>query len=213
MSAVTGLLDISAPKKKNLAPPPPIPKFAADTLPAPRPLPSWRPPPPSCDFQQKSTPPLPPPRTPPSASPSRKKKIKNIRNVHQGVHLPGHPRVGALEWEPLCGPRTFETAERRRQTWNRALSFSEPLKLWYRQDLRRACFQLDLTAGCISPWRQQALVHMLYVCDPETTCSKIEPAPAESQGKSKGGAHKRGLELRTSLPGVKMGFGPPARNR
>ena len=40
------LVDISAPKKKKkLTPPPKRPQFAADTLPAPRPLPSWRPPP------------------------------------------------------------------------------------------------------------------------------------------------------------------------
>ena len=47
--AVPFLVDISAPKKKYLAPPLKIPQFAADTLPAARPLPAF--PPPSWDFQ------------------------------------------------------------------------------------------------------------------------------------------------------------------
>ena len=77
------LVDISAPRKKYLAPPPPcaVPGFTADTLPAPRPLPSWRPPP-LLGFWIKNRPPpprtppppSPAPRTPPSVSPSRKNK-------------------------------------------------------------------------------------------------------------------------------------------
>ena len=77
------LMDISAPKKNILSPPPP--QFTADTLPASRPLPPFleTPPPPFWDFQLKNHPPptswrlglpLPPPRA---------EKNKNIRNVHQ----------------------------------------------------------------------------------------------------------------------------------
>ena len=76
------------PEKKYLAPPPPpIPQFAADTLPPPRPSPSWRPPP-LVEFSIKNRPPphLPAPRSPPFPSPEQK-KIKNIRNVHQGPFL------------------------------------------------------------------------------------------------------------------------------
>ena len=70
------------PEKKNLAPPPQkIPKFAAGTLPAPRPSRPSPPPPPGI-FNQKPIP------HPPGASDSpfplpEQKKIKNIRNVHQ----------------------------------------------------------------------------------------------------------------------------------
>ena len=61
------------PRKKIFSPPPPqIPQFGADNVPAPRPLletplPSW-------EFsKQNGSPPLLAPRTPPSPSPSRKK--------------------------------------------------------------------------------------------------------------------------------------------
>ena len=81
------LVDISAPKKKKISPSPQIPQFTADTFPAPRPLPSWKArPTPLLEFSIKK--PIPPPahRTPPSPSQSRKKKIKNIRNVPQERH-------------------------------------------------------------------------------------------------------------------------------
>ena len=59
-------------KKIFSPPPPPIPQFAADTLPAPWPLLET---PPSWDFQEKQDAPLPSPapRTPPSPSPEQKK--------------------------------------------------------------------------------------------------------------------------------------------
>ena len=68
------------PRKKIFSPPPPVPQFAADTLPAPRPLLEI---PPLLGFSIKNGSPLswrlglplPPPRA--------EKKIKNIRNVHQ----------------------------------------------------------------------------------------------------------------------------------
>ena len=70
-SGSQNLVDISAPNKKILTPPPP-PKFpnSPQTLPAPRPLPSWRPPPLPGIFNEKPIPPpsrrlgvpLPPPR-------------------------------------------------------------------------------------------------------------------------------------------------------
>ena len=61
-------------KKKIFSPSPQIPRCAADTLPAPRPLPSWKPHPP-WDFQVKLRPP-PALRTPQSPFPSRKKNKK-----------------------------------------------------------------------------------------------------------------------------------------
>ena len=55
------LADISAPKKKKFSPPPQIPQFAADTFPAPRPLPLLEePPPPPGNFYKNQTPPPPP---------------------------------------------------------------------------------------------------------------------------------------------------------
>ena len=72
-----------SPEKKYLPPPQKNPQFAADTLPAPRPLLDKHPPPPSGIFNKKSTPPAQRPQTPPSPSPKRKIKIKNIRNVRQ----------------------------------------------------------------------------------------------------------------------------------
>ena len=61
------------PEKKYLAPLPTIPQFAADTLPAPRPLPSSRTPFPGIFNKKSSHLPLPVPRTPASASRSKKK--------------------------------------------------------------------------------------------------------------------------------------------
>ena len=76
------LVGISAPKK-NIYPPPPPHRHSPGTLPPPAPPPR-KPPPPSLCFLFKPAPlaassdasPLPPPQ-------NRKKKIKNIRNVHQ----------------------------------------------------------------------------------------------------------------------------------
>ena len=63
------------PEKKKISPPPPkIPQFAADTLPALRPLLCWRPPPPLHGFSKK-----PMARPPASDSPftlAEQKKIK-----------------------------------------------------------------------------------------------------------------------------------------
>ena len=73
------------PEKKYLAPPP---QFPANTLPAPRP-PGPHPPgrPPPLGFSIKISPPDPPGASD-SAFPSpEQKKIKNIRNVHQGLFL------------------------------------------------------------------------------------------------------------------------------
>ena len=74
------LVDASALKKK-LAPPKKNPQFAAETLPAPRPL--LKPPPPLVGFSIKNGSP-PPPGDSDSPFPlPEHKKIKNIRNVHQ----------------------------------------------------------------------------------------------------------------------------------
>ena len=52
LSEIKNLVGVSTPKKIFSAPPPPkIPQFAADTLPAPPPLPPREPPPPLWDFQ------------------------------------------------------------------------------------------------------------------------------------------------------------------
>ena len=77
------LVDVSAPPQKVFSPPPPrIPQFAADTLPAPPPPGN---PPPCGIFNKKPTPPswrlglpLPPPRA---------EKKKKIRNVHQVISV------------------------------------------------------------------------------------------------------------------------------
>ena len=72
------LVGISAPKKKKFSPPPPNSSQAPS-----RPLPPLL-----LGFSvKKPTPTLLAPRTPPS--PSSRKKIKNIQNVHQGKHPKG----------------------------------------------------------------------------------------------------------------------------
>ena len=69
------------PEKKIFSPPTPqILQFAAETLPAPRPFSLETPPTPG-SFQYKPPPPH-PLGTSPSPTPGRK-KVKNIRNVHQ----------------------------------------------------------------------------------------------------------------------------------
>ena len=70
------------PEKKYLAPPPP-PKFLADSLPA-----LWETPPGSVKKKNRQHPIL-SPRSPPCPPPSRK-KIKNIRNVHQAFSKETH---------------------------------------------------------------------------------------------------------------------------
>ena len=75
------LVDISAPKKK-MWPPPPIPQFDADTLPAPRPLLLLETP--LLGFAIKNRQPLPSASDFPFPLPEQK-KIKNIRNVHQEI--------------------------------------------------------------------------------------------------------------------------------
>ena len=78
------------PRKKIFSPPP---KKIPNSPPTPsRPLvpsPSWRTPP--SGIFNKNRPPLPSwqPQTPPSPSPSRTKKIRNIRNVRQSLGLLG----------------------------------------------------------------------------------------------------------------------------
>ena len=76
-------MGISAPKKKNLAPPPPnSPQTPSRPLPPPPPPPAGETPP--LGFSMQNRPPLPPgPLGSPFPSPEQKKKIKNIRNVHQ----------------------------------------------------------------------------------------------------------------------------------
>ena len=68
------------PEKKYLAPPPAIPQFAADTLPAPQPLPGE--PPPPWDFQLRIES-LPPSRRLglPLPTPREEKKIRNVHQV------------------------------------------------------------------------------------------------------------------------------------
>ena len=70
------LVDISAPNKKYLAPPPQIPQFPADTLPTPQPLLLLETPPPGIFNRNR-------PLLGLALPPSRAEKIKNLRNVHQ----------------------------------------------------------------------------------------------------------------------------------
>ena len=92
------------PRKKIFSPPPRISRCAADALPAPRPLPAWRRPP--WDFQLNIWPPHTPElRTPHSPSPSRK-KIKNIRSVHEDSVFSAHLQAVAVD-----GPSVFSHGE------------------------------------------------------------------------------------------------------